>query len=163
MAHEAYSPVGYDYRAEHYCLDCIAAVVAPDYLTAYIQADGCNCTECVLDRIADDRGAISYYYYDGDDVLEPTPHYRGIDRHDEASYDMGDFPKHIPYPNEIHIECGPESYGYGPEDPEWREQYCDATCARCHSVIDGSEYYDGEGHWETVCPVWLNRKEEGFK
>src|ERR1700749_2415001 len=137
MAHEAYSPVGYDYRAAHYCLDCIAAVVASDYLGKYIQDDGCNCPECVLDRIADDRG---------------------IDRHDEASYDMDDFPKHIPYFNNLHAECGPEEYGYGPEDPEWRMQYCDATCSRCHAVIDGTVEVDST----EVCPVWHSRKEKGF-
>jgi hypothetical protein len=158
VSHEAYSPVGYDYQADHYCLDCIYKVAAKpntygldihgkkrviDRLggTGYHRA-ACNCTEHRLDRMAAARG---------------------IDRMDEGSFDSGDFPKAIPYHNDLHTECGPEYYGYGPEDPEWRQQYCGATCARCHAVIDGTEYNDGEGHWETVCPVWLDRKEKGFQ
>lgn len=142
MAHEMYGPVGYIYQGDQYCLDCIPSVVAWNYRTTYIQADGCNCAECVLDRIADDRG---------------------INPYDERSFDSGDFPKAISYFNDIHAECGPEGYGYGPDDPEWREQYCNATCGKCHAVIDGTVLFDGEGHWEVKCPVWLNRKEEGFK
>src|ERR1700744_945417 len=100
MAHEAYSPVGYDYRAAHYCLDCIPAVAAkPNEYGFPVKGKGdkpvgtkrnggsgysrkdCNCTEHRLDRMAAARG---------------------IDRHDESSYDMDDFPKHIPYFNNIH-------------------------------------------------------------
>lgn len=138
MSHEAYSPVGYSYNADNYCLDCICNVVGTDGIVR----NRCGCTECRLDRQAINRN---------------------IDRYDEQSFDSGDFPKSIAYHNDIHYECGPEAYGYGPEDPEWREQYCGATCARCHAVIDGTEYNDGEGHWETVCPVWLQRKEMGFR
>lgn len=134
MAHEAYSPVGYDYRAEHYCLDCVPQVIAPNYESVYVQADGCNCTECVLDRIASDRG---------------------INRMDESSYDMDDFPKAIPYFNDLHAECGPEGYGYGPDDPEWKLPYCNATCAKCHAVIDGTVLFNSD----EVCPVWAQRKE----
>lgn len=158
MAHDAYSPVGYDFNAEHYCLDCIPKVAAiPN--TYGLDEHGrkrimnnnggqgykrgeCNCTEHRLDRMAAARN---------------------IDRYDERSFDSGDFPKAIGYHNDLHAECGPASFGYGPEDPEWRGQYCGSTCARCYDVIDGTEYHDGEGHWETVCPVWLDRKEKGFQ
>jgi hypothetical protein len=156
--HDAYSPVGYIYRADQYCLDCIPKVAAKpnEYgLDEYgkrrvmvrnggngLAPKQCNCTECRLDRMAKARG---------------------IDRYDESSYDSDDFPKSIPYFNDIHEECGPEHYGYGPDDPEWREQYCGSTCAKCHAVIDGTEYHDGEGHWTVVCPVWLERKENGFQ
>jgi hypothetical protein len=139
MSHLAYSPVGYSYRADNYCLDCIPAIVAG---TVGYRGDECNCAECQLDRIA----AV-----------------RDIDRYDERSFDSGDFPKSISYHNDLHVECGPESYGYGPEDPEWRQQYCDATCARCHEVIDGTEDYDSESHYVIACPTWLDRKEKGFR
>lgn len=143
MAHEAYAPVGYDYRADHYCLDCIPAFAAggESRLACYMQDDGCNCTECVLDRIADDRD---------------------IDRYDESSYDMDTFPKAIPYHNDLHSECGPEGYGYGKDDPEWEKQYCNDACANCGTPIDGTDHYDGQ-EYEYVCPAWLNRKENEFK
>jgi hypothetical protein len=140
MNHDAYSPVGYIYRADQYCLDCIPRVIAGDSYDSYIQTDGCNCAEHMLDRIADDR---------------PQP----FDRMDERSFDSGVFPKAILYHNDQHAECGPASYGYGPEDPEWREQYCDSTCARCHDVIDGVSQLNGPD----VCPVWLDRKKKGFQ
>lgn len=108
MAHEAYSPVGYGYQADHYCLDCIPQVIAPNYESVYVQADGCNCTECVLDRIASDRG---------------------INRMDESSYDMDTFPKSIPYHNDIHAECQLEESW----EPHWS---CDAHCGKCGDVID---------------------------
>lgn len=154
MAHEAYGPVGYDYNADHYCLDCIPNVAAKPN-TYGLDEHGkrrvmerfggngtsrteCNCTECRLDRMAKARG---------------------INRMDESSFDSGEFPKAIPYFNDLHCECGPEGYGYGPEDPEWREQYCNATCAKCHAVIDGTVLFNSE----EVCPVWHSRKENDFK
>lgn len=142
-SHEAYSPVGYAYNADNYCLGCIPTVLFERYGSDGYGINRCNCTEHRLDSIAVTAGIA--------------------DRMDESSFDSGDFPKSISYHNDIHYECGPESYGYGPEDPEWREQYCGATCARCHAVIDGTEYDDGEGHWTIVCPVWLDRKEKGFR
>lgn len=182
--HVQYSPVGYSYRADNYCLDCLAQVVAPNYESVYIQDDGCNCTECVLDRIADDLKAAvddrNRNVHPDDRHVNPmvemvTQHYNRLagdlipnlpvsfDRYDESSFDMSQFPKAIPYFNDIHAECGPEAYGFTSADPEWREQYCGATCAKCHAVIDGTEYDDGEGHYETVCPTWLQRKENGFR
>jgi len=157
MAHEAYSPVGYIYNADQYCLDCIPSVAAkPNEYGFPVKGKGdkpavtkrnggngyrrgeCNCTECRLDRMAAARG---------------------IDRMDESSFDSSDFPKGIPYFNDQHAECGPEGYGYGPEDPEWQLPYCNSTCAKCHSVIDGTVQFDSI----EVCPVWHHRKEEGFK
>jgi len=139
MSHVAYSPVGYDYRAEHYCLDCIPEMIGghPRSLSAGFRAKECNCCECRLDRIATDRG---------------------IDRYNERSFDMDTFPKSIPYHNDLHVECGPQSYGYGPGDPEWELQYCDATCSNCHVVIDGTDHWDGHS-WESVCPAFKNRME----
>ena len=148
MAHEAYSPVGYIYNADQYCLDCIPKVIykpnaygLDDYGNKRVMerfggtgiSRGCNCTECRLDRIA---------------------RARGIDRHDEYSFDSDNFPKAIGYFSDLHCECGPEYYGYGPEDPEWQQQYCGATCARCHEVIDGVSKIDGPD----VCPVFDNRE-----
>jgi hypothetical protein len=130
MSHVAYSPVGYIYRADNYCLDCIATVVAGRRGT---RPGHCNCAECRLDRIAEQRG---------------------IDRYDERSFDSGDFPKAIPYHNDLHAECGPEGYGYGPEDPEWQEQYCNATCAKCGDVIDGCSQLSGPD----LCPAFEYRK-----
>jgi hypothetical protein len=145
MSHLAYSPVGYDFRADHYCLDCIPKVASiPNVYglddhgvkrvitrnggTGY-HKNACNCCECRLDRMAAARG---------------------IDRMDEGSYDSGDFPKSIPYHNDLHYECGPESYGYGPDDDEWQSQYCGAVCAACHAVIDGVSKIDGPD----VCPTY---------
>lgn len=128
MSHEAYSPVGYIYRAEQYCLECICDVVGTDGIVR----NACGCEECRLDRMAITRG---------------------IDRYDEWSYDSDDFPKSIPYHNDLHAECGPESYGYGPDDPEWDLQYCGAYCAKCHEVIDGVSHIDGPD----TCPVYDNR------
>lgn len=109
-SHEVYAPVGYGYRADNYCLACIPGVVAPNYATTYVQDDGCNCAECALDRIAEDRG---------------------IDRHDERSYDMDNFPKHIPYHNDLHSECGYADLEMtdGPS--------CYDCCARCGAQLDG--------------------------
>jgi len=154
MSHEKYSPVGYIYQADQYCLDCIPSVAAKpnEYgfpakgkgnKPAVTKRNGgngyrrgeCNCTECRLDRMAKARG---------------------IDRYDERSFDSGDFPKAISYFNDIHAECGPESYGYGAHDPEWKEQYCDATCGKCHSVIDGVSSMGRDD----ICPVFAHRKEQ---
>lgn len=135
MAHVAYSPVGYIYDADQYCLDCIPRVIAPNYETVYIQDDGCNCCECVLDRIADDRG---------------------INRYDESSYDSSVFPKSIPYHNDIHAECQLEESW----EPHWS---CDARCAECGDVIDGTERYLGNHEYITVCPgedAYLDRLEQ---
>lgn len=149
MAHEAYSPVGYSYNADNYCLDCIPKVAAiPN--TYGLDEQGrkqilvnnggygykrgeCNCTEHRLDRMAAARN---------------------IDRMDESSFDSGDFPKSIAYHNDLHAECGPESYGYGPEYPEWQLEYCNARCGRCHEVIDGTVTFDGT----EVCPAFAHRK-----
>lgn len=149
MSHEAYSPVGYDFRADHYCLDCIPKVAAKPnerYRSPFGGAEvvirnggdgrsprGCNCTECRLDRMAKARG---------------------IDRMDERSFDSGDFPKAIPYHNDLHCECGPQHYGYEQGDPEWDLPYCGATCARCHEVIDGTSRLDGPDQ----CPAFANRE-----
>lgn len=137
MAHEAYQPVGYAYQADNYCLGCIVLVIRkPGKGNGGngTSRTGCNCTECRLDRIAKARG---------------------IDRYDESSFDSGDFPKAIPYHNDLHAECGPEAYGYGPDDPEWRQPYCDATCAKCHAVIDGTVTFDGTEE----CPAYNHRKQ----
>ncbi|HZZ17165.1 MAG TPA: hypothetical protein VFE08_14520 [Candidatus Sulfotelmatobacter sp.] len=136
--HDIYPPVGYAYRADQYCLDCIPTVLFNRYGSDGYGINLCNCCECRLDRIAETAGIA--------------------DRMDESSYDMDTFPKSIPYFNEVHIECGPTYYGYGPDDPEWLQQYCGATCAKCHCVIDGTEYHDGE----EKCPVWIQRKDNGF-
>lgn len=104
--HLIYSPVGYSYRADNYCLDCIPAVVAG---TVGYRGDECNCAEHQLDRIA----AV-----------------RGIDRNDESSFDMDNFPKHIPYHNNLHDECGDSEREEG-------DVACYAHCAKCHEVIDG--------------------------
>lgn len=80
---------------------------------------------------------------------------RNINRQDEYSFDSDNFPKAIPYHNDIHSECGPEGYGYGPTDPEFQKQYCNATCGKCHAVIDGVSKLDGPD----VCPVFDNRED----
>jgi len=127
MAHEAYSPVGYAYNADQFCLDCISEVITgppgPNKDT-YIQDDGCNCAECILDRIAMDRG---------------------IDRMDESSYDSSVFPKAISYHNDLHAECQLEESW----EPHW---CCDARCAQCGDVIDGTERYMGNHEYIYVCP-----------
>ncbi len=149
MSHEAYAPVGYAYQAANYCLDCIPVVIyKPNTYGLNVQgrkcvidrfggngfkAKACNCAECRLDRIAQARG---------------------IDRMNEGSFDSGDFPKHIPYHNDLHSECGPQYYGYGPDDPEWEQQYCGATCSKCHDVIDGVSM----GAKPDVCPEFDNRE-----
>ncbi len=156
MSHEQYSPVGYIYQADNYCLDCIAKVAyvpntygLDDWGRKRVidhnggdgfRAKACNCAECRLDRIAKARG---------------------IDRYDEGSFDSDSFPKYIPYHNDIHSECGPEGYGYGPEDDEWREQYCNATCGECHEVIDGTSHWDGRT-LTNVCPVFEQRRDNDF-
>lgn len=146
MSHLKYSPVGYAYQADNYCLDCIPAIAAAskgqglhevrnaeteDWKAVvertYIQDDGCNCAECVLDRIASDHG---------------------IDRCDERSFDSGDFPKSIPYFNDIHIECDPPS-------TEYPNGVCDARCVRCHEVIDGVSQLNEPD----LCPVPDNAKQ----
>lgn len=142
MSHEAYSPVGYSYQADNYCLDCIPLVVRIPNLygldergrkkiavnnggTGY-QRGQCNCAECRLDRIAKSRG---------------------IDRMDESSFDMDDFPKSIPYHNDGHSEC------VTPNDPNADDDYpngaCYFYCSKCHEVIDGVSKLDGPD----VCPV----------
>jgi hypothetical protein len=133
--HEAYSPVGYIFRADQYCLDCIPFVVAPGRRSKKngFVVKGCNCCECKLDRMAAARG---------------------IDRSNEWSFDSDDFPKAIAYHNDQHAECGPEYYGYGPADPEWQSAYCGSVCAACHTVIDGESQLDGPD----LCPVFANRK-----
>jgi hypothetical protein len=140
MSHEAYAPVGYSYQAAHYCLDCIPVVASrcnehkgQNCSHSGYKPKACNCAECRLDRMA----AL-----------------RGITRMNEGSFDMDDFPKHIPYHNDLHAECGPQYYGYGPDDPEWAEQYCGATCSECHEVIDGVSKIGGPD----VCPVFDNRE-----
>ena len=122
-----YAPVGYIYNADQYCLDCIAEMFGPG------PNGSCAGVECTLDYAAREKGIT--------------------DRYDESSYHSGDFPKSIPYFNDLHEECGPEHYGYGPEDPEWEMQYCGATCGHCHEVIDGSSKLGGPD----VCPVFDNR------
>lgn len=117
MAHVAYSSVGYIYNADQYCLDCIPLVIVPDRETVYAQKDGCNCTECVLDRIADDRN---------------------IDRYDEGSFDSSVFPKAIAYHNDLHSECEADTYSYNPASASlWS---CWERCGNCGDVIDG--YYN---------------------
>ncbi len=118
MSHEAYAPVGYAYQADQYCLDCIAGMFSQSSLGEA----GCNCAECVLDRAAEDAA---------------------INRMDESSFDMADFPKHIPYHNELHLECGSEYSGDG-------EVHCGARCAACGDVIDGEFNLNGPDTCPTV-------------
>lgn len=120
--HNKYSPVGYAYSADNYCLACIPQVVAGESHSSYIQDDGCNCAECVLDRIADDRG---------------------INRYEESSFDSDDFPKAIPYHNDIHAECQLEESW----EPHWS---CDARCASCGDIIDA----DMDGKCPTETSRW---------
>lgn len=105
MAHEAYSPVGYIYQADEYCLACIPGIVGQSGTVT----DGCNCTECQLDRMANACG---------------------IDRYDETSFDSGDFPKAIPYHNDLHAECQDYSAQEG-------RALCGDRCAACGAEIDG--------------------------
>jgi len=135
MSHEAYSPVGYIYNADVYCLDCIPTVLFKRYGSDGYGINRCNCCECRLDSIAVTARIAA--------------------RNDESSFDSGDFPKSIPYHNDLHSECGPEYYDYGPDDPEWEMQYCGAYCARCHDVIDGNSHIDGPD----TCPAFDNRKD----
>jgi hypothetical protein len=115
MSHVKYSPIGYSYNADNYCLDCIATVVSPH---GGVRPAHCNCAECRLDRIARKRG---------------------IDRYDEYSFDSSDFPKSIPYHNDIHAECD--------------ELTCNARCAKCHDVIDGTGRYIA-GEYKNICPAY---------
>lgn len=96
MTHYQYSPVGYIYQADMYCLDCI-----PEMFSQGLVKDECNCADCVLDRVASQED---------------------INRQDESSFDSGYFPKHIPYHNDLHYDCGEQCYSH---------------CALCHEVIDG--------------------------
>jgi hypothetical protein len=152
MSHVAYAPVGYDYRADSYCLDCIPKVAAKPNtygldehgVRRVMQRNGgsglrpgnCACAECRLDRMAAARG---------------------IDRMDERSFDSGDFPKHIPYHNDGHSECGPDG-GYDDDDPDWAwtidRQFCNLRCSRCGDVIDGVSQLDGPD----ICPVFANHE-----
>jgi hypothetical protein len=65
---------------------------------------------------------------------------RGINRMDERTFDSGDFPKHIPYHNDIHSECGPDHYQDEDHPSEWS---CYARCGKCHKVIDGTSNSSG--------------------
>lgn len=139
--HGQYGPVGYTYNADNYCESCICGVIRKAYnlRPGTGQAvKGCNCTECILDRLAKL-------------VLHG-------DRYDEMTFDSGEFPKTIPYHNDIHAECGPAGYGYGPSDPEWRMPYCNAVCGNvtCHEVIDGTSHLYGPD----TCPAYEQRKEQ---
>ena len=109
MAHDIYSPVGYIYNADQYCLDCIPHVLFGRYKSDGYGINRCNCAECRLDSIAVTAGIA--------------------DRYDEHSFDSGDFAKAIPYHNDIHAECQLE----GSWEPHWN---CDARCGRCGDVID---------------------------
>jgi hypothetical protein len=140
MAHVAYAPVGYDFNADSYCLNCIPTVIyqrGRGHGGTGTRPNGeCNCTECRLDRIA-----IA----------------RGIDRYDERSFDSGDFPKHISYHNDGHSECGPDG-GYDDDDPDWAwtidRQFCNMRCGKCGDVIDGVSQLDGPD----ICPVYANHE-----
>lgn len=134
MSHLQYSPVGYSFNAADYCLDCIAEMFK------YTFPRGLHdCAECVLDFAAKVASIA--------------------DRHDESSFDSGDFPKAIPYHNDIHAECGPQGYGLDPDDPEVQgKDYCNATCARCGAVIDGTEQWDGTT-FTVRCPAAVQRDE----
>lgn len=135
--HTAYSPVGYTYSADQYCLDCTVIEVRRAFKlngNAGRRPSACNCPECVLDRLARTVG---------------------VDRYDEGSYDSGHFPKSIPYHNDLHCECGPEGYGYGPGDPEWQLEYCNSRCGECHEVIDGVSKIGASD----VCPAYDNRED----
>lgn len=138
MGHEAYSPVGYIYNADQYCLDCIVTMFVGDYPADANGNDGCQCAECVLDKAAE---------------------IRGIDRMDESSYDSSDFPKSIPYHNDIHAECQLEE--------SWEEHWsCDGRCANCGEVIDGIERCLGNHEYITVCPgedAYLDRLEQAME
>lgn len=111
LSHDIYPPAGYDYRAEHYCLDCIPVVACGSDSQIILNPvfNECGCTECKLDRLA---------------VV------REINRQDEASYDMDSFPKGIPYHNDLHAECGDSEREAG-------DSVCYERCARCSAVIDG--------------------------
>jgi len=113
VAHVAYSPVGYAYNADDYCLDCIPKVIAGSH--GGIRPGHCNCAECRLDRIAKARG---------------------IDRMDESSYDMSVFPKSIAYFNDLHSDCELEESW----DEHWN---CYGHCAECGDIIDGTERGSG--------------------
>lgn len=123
--HDIYRPVGYIYQCDEYCLDCTPLQLENmSTLIRYISQDGgCNCTEHVLDRIAEDRG---------------------IDRHNEGSFDSSDFPKYIAYHNDLHVECG-DQYSW---DGEF---HCYDRCAACGKEIDGpcpvmEEYMRGDAN-----------------
>lgn len=150
--HGKYGPVGYTFAADNYCPECAVRTLRRRQVPKLNPTDdekilspttalsdrgprnACSCTECRLDRMAARLG---------------------IDRMDERSYDSGDFPKTIPYHNDLHAECGPQYYGYGPEDPEWQLPYCGATCGQCHEVIDGQSQLSGAD----ACPAYLQRME----
>lgn len=127
MGHEAYSPVGYAYNADQYCLDCIPYVVSPgrdNKRNGYV-VQGCNCTECRLSRMAADWK---------------------INRMDESSYDSGEFPKAIPYHNDIHAECRLDETC---KPPRWS---CDGHCAACGEIIDPTTRYMGGDTYADICP-----------
>lgn len=135
MAHGTYSPVGYAYNAAQYCLDCIPKVVAGKSYGRYLQDDGCNCTECLLDRIGDDRGIIRY---------------------DESSYDSSNFPKAISYFNDLHSECGLDEFS---DEPRW---VCHDRCERCGDVIDPVSRCIGTHSYVDICPGednWLDTED----
>ena len=137
--HGVYGPVGYIYNADQYCEECIVKIIRKRYRLHHssgIAPRGCNCTECVLERIA---------------------RHLELDYLDERSYDSGAFPKSIPYHNDLHAECGPQHYGYGPDDPEWDMPYCGACCGQCHEVIDGTSTFTN-GQYSNECPVYVNKE-----
>ena len=137
--HGTYGPVGYTYNADQYCEDCIVKLIRKRYklhANAGRAVKGCNCTECVLERIG---GRVGIYYPD------------------ERAYDSGDFPKSIPYHNDLHAECGPAFYGYEPGVPEWDMPYCGSVCGQCHEVIDGTSTFIN-GQYANECPVHVNKE-----
>lgn len=115
MSHVKYSPVGYSYAADMYCLDCISRVLFGRYGHSRV-GRGCGCAECRLDRLAVTAG---------------------IDRYDEGSFDSDDFPKGIAYHNDLHAECAMDEFS---DEPRW---LCHDRCARCHEVIDGTSHIGG--------------------
>jgi hypothetical protein len=124
LGHFKYGPVGYDFNADHYCGDCIVKVIMrPGKGNGGNGCRGgeCNCAECRLDRIAKSRG---------------------IDRQDDSSFDSSDFPKIIPYHNNLHADCGDS-------DREAGDVVCYGRCASCHEVIDGASHLDGPD----TCPT----------
>lgn len=152
MAHVAYSPVGYIYDADQYCLDCIPDVITRNRRVIYTQEDGCNCAECILDRIADDWSTDNRAVFGTAAPRLPV----GFNRMDESSYDSSVFPKSIPYHNDIHAECQLEESW----EPHWS---CDGRCGACGDVIDGTERYLGNHEYITVCPgedAYLDRLEQ---